>query len=442
MTEVHGGASVGGGFGRGKNHLAYRSYQRELLGSEIPRVALALLAITLLFVVFLLFFDWPRVRSSWGWVVLLVLTPAGTLLAARLGLARRWPYLVALGTDAAYTGGIVAGLAAPATPTSGTALFISVKMLASAMLLPWHPAAQVASATGTLVLYWVVGWLGARFVWPSADFAHQVTGPFFAALVSVIAGLRMEHLRRRLFQETQLAQERAEANARFAAILSHELRNLLGAVLGYGELVRDALSSPADFPKAREAADRQVALAHQALETIQVALDLSREETVRSGTNQPLDELWEELRQEYALRPVPAGVRLRWDVSPDLPKVPVDGTKLKLVIRNLVDNALKFTPAGEVRVRVRAGFDELVFEVSDTGIGIPPEKQPFIFDPFRRAAPEDFPQGVGLGLYVSSRLVEAMGGAIQVQSAVGRGTSFEVRIPLRVPRQREEGSSE
>ncbi|MCX8073707.1 MAG: HAMP domain-containing histidine kinase [Candidatus Binatia bacterium] len=433
MAEQDGGEGGRLGLRGARNHQAYRAYQRELLARELTRVAAALLAITLLLVAFLALFSWPRLRSEWPWLAVLVVTPLGTLLITYFRLAPDRPYLVALGTDVAYTLGIVGGLLFPGTPTSGTTLFVSVKMLASAMLLPWHPAAQTFSAGMTLVLYWAVGWHAQRFVGPHAELPHQLTGPFFAALISVLAAQRSEHLRRDLFTETQLAAERAEMNARFAAILSHELRNLLAAVLGYGEMLRDGLSSRNDVGELKDVVQRQIAVGRQALETIQVALDLSREQSLRRGARQPLDELWHELQHEYALRPAPPGVALRWDVSPDLPATLVDATEIKLIARNLIDNALKFTPAGEVRVRVRASFDELAIDVTDTGIGIPEEKQAFIFEPFRRVAPEEFSQGIGLGLYVTSRLVDALGGTIRVESTVGQGTTFEVRIPLRVP---------
>ncbi|GBD24832.1 Sensor histidine kinase RcsC [bacterium HR30] len=433
MAGREGGAADGLRVRRGeRNHQNYRLYQRRLLGNEIGRVAAALLAITLLFVVFVAFFSGPRLGEDWPWLAVLIAAPVACLGLVYLRVSTKWPYLLALGTDAGYTIGIVAGLLFPSTPTSGTALFVSVKMLASAMLLPWHPAAQAASAAMTLALYWLVGWHTERFVWQHSDFPHQVTGPLFAGIVSVVAALRSERLRRDLFAETQVAEQRAETNARFAAILSHELRNLLAGVLGYGEMLRDSIELTSEQAKARETIERQIALARQALEAIQVALDLSREQALARGDKQALDEVWQDLQKEYALRVIPPTVVLRWDISPDLPSTLVDTTKLKLVVRNLVDNALKFTPRGEVRVRVRASFDELTIDVSDTGIGIPPEKQPFIFEPFRRAAPEEFSQGIGLGLYIVSRLVEALGGTIRVESTVGQGTTFEVRIPLTV----------
>lgn len=412
----------------------YRHYQQQLLESEIPRAAMVLLVISVFFVLAACVLSWQRTRNEWPWMAVLVITPIACLLAVRTGLASGVPHRVALLTDATYTSGIAAGLLFPGTPTSGTALLVSVKLLAAAMLLPWHPLAQVASAAMTLALYWGAGWYTHRFLWESNDLPHQLMGPVFAAVISVAAAMRAEHLRRRLFEESLAAQRQAQVNAQFAAILSHELRNLLGAILGYAEMASDGATGTVDRERLREWAERQRALARQGLEAIQVALDLSRGGTLLAVKREdPLDKVWEELRQEYALRDRSPTVALSWDVSPDLPAVNVDGTKLKMIVRNLVDNALKFTPQGEVRVRVRATLDDLLLEVCDTGIGIPPEQQPFIFDPFRQVNASRSTQGVGLGLFITSRLVELMGGSIRVDSNPGKGTCFEVQVPFVLP---------
>lgn len=410
---------------------ASRPYRQALLAEEVQRVAAALLVITVLFVLFVAVFTPGRVWTGWPWLAIILASPAGCLLLVRFEVARQRPHWLALGTDAVYTLGITAGLLYPGTPTSGTALFVSVKLLASATLLPWHPAAQTVSAVGTLGLYWSALFYTGRVVWPSNDLPHQLTGPLFAALISVLAAFRAEKLRHRLFQESLAARHQAEINAQFAAIMSHELRNLLAAILGYTEVIRDGCTDSSQPTTVQQALDRQAALARHALDTIQVALALSRGgRFLAPNATEPLDHVCEALHQEFVLRGTPAGVAFRWDVSPDLPSTRIDGTKFKMIVRNLVDNALKFTPAGEVRVRIRAGLTELLLEVCDTGVGIPPEKQPFIFDPFERAAPEEFPEGVGLGLYITSRLVDALGGTIRVDSTPGKGSCFEVHLPL------------
>jgi signal transduction histidine kinase len=126
------------------------------------------------------------------------------------------------------------------------------------------------------------------------------------------------------------------------------------------------------------------------------------------------------------------------DVQLDLPSVPVpflgDGEMLERVVVNLVDNAVKFTPAGgRVGVRLTATCEEAVFEVSDTGIGIPADEQDLLFTRFFRsslAKRQEIP-GSGLGLSITRAVVEMHGGTLHVDSVPGAGTTFEVRLPRR-----------
>ncbi|MEO8603577.1 MAG: ATP-binding protein, partial [bacterium] len=139
------------------------------------------------------------------------------------------------------------------------------------------------------------------------------------------------------------------------------------------------------------------------------------------------------------------------DVPPTLGSIHTDPTKLKDVVRNLVANALKFTLEGSVTVAARAEQGGVTVSVSDTGIGIPPEVAPFIYEPFHQG---DSPMtrrfgGVGLGLYLVRRLLHLLGGTIAMETTVGRGSKFTISIPDRPPApspavlpQRESRSSE
>lgn len=411
----------------------FRDYRRQLLAEQIPGVAAVLFFVSLLFLGFVALLSFPRLYEQRWNLLLLVLAPAACWLVARRRPSwnERHPYVLPLATDAAYTVGIVTALLVPSTPTSGTAMFVTVKMLASAMLIPWHPAVQTGSASATLGFYWLLLLATGRVVPGSPDMPHQLTGPLFAALISIVASMRAEALRRSVFDQAQTSEEQARINARFAAIMSHELRNLLSAILGYNEIIREELGQ-LTTPEIRQALERQAIIARQSLEIIGVTLEISRGSVVIGASEGTIDTLrvLEELQGEYAMRPLPPGVALRWDLSPDLPPINADSVKLKMILRNLIDNGLKFTPQGEVRVRARPLLDEVVFEVCDTGIGIPPEQQPFIFEPFHQADPAGAGRGgVGLGLYVANRLAEMLEGSLAVQSEVGKGTCFELRIP-------------
>jgi signal transduction histidine kinase len=139
-----------------------------------------------------------------------------------------------------------------------------------------------------------------------------------------------------------------------------------------------------------------------------------------------------QLADEFQPR-VPAGVRLRWSTPDDgAASMLVDRAKLKTIVRNLVGNALKFTEAGTVHVRIRAERERVVVVVEDTGIGIAPAEQTAIFEMFHRvdASSTRRSDGIGLGLHVVARLVRLLGGRVAVESTPGQGSRFTVELPV------------
>jgi signal transduction histidine kinase len=124
-----------------------------------------------------------------------------------------------------------------------------------------------------------------------------------------------------------------------------------------------------------------------------------------------------------------------WQIAPGLSPLQTDGLKLKIVLKNLISNALKFTDHGSVTVSVAPDDGGVAITVTDTGIGITAEAQEIIFEPFRQADSSlTRPYGgVGLGLYVVRRLLDMLGGTISIDSKVGRGSTFRVRLPPNVP---------
>jgi signal transduction histidine kinase len=100
-----------------------------------------------------------------------------------------------------------------------------------------------------------------------------------------------------------------------------------------------------------------------------------------------------------------------------------------MILKNLVDNAIKFTERGEIAVDVRPQRDGIEVAVTDTGIGIPADHRAAIFEPFRKAHGFALYDGVGLGLHIVKRLLDALGGAISVESEVGRGSCFRIWLP-------------
>ncbi|MDX2170299.1 MAG: ATP-binding protein [Deltaproteobacteria bacterium] len=220
----------------------------------------------------------------------------------------------------------------------------------------------------------------------------------------------------------------------FAATMSHELRNTLFAISGFGDMLADQFADAPDGEPARLA--RAVGgRARDSLAMIQAALELTRSE-VRPADDAGAPVLAAELLERLAAETrVPADkpeLRVEWAVPAGLPPLHCDAIKLGMVLKNLVTNALKFTERGTVRVAVEPIADGLRFVVADTGIGIDAAELPHLFEPFHQAhgARSRRAGGAGLGCYIVARLVEMIGGQLAVESQPGVGTRFAVTVPL------------
>ncbi len=236
--------------------------------------------------------------------------------------------------------------------------------------------------------------------------------------------------------ELRRAKESAEAATRakseFLANMSHELRTPLNGVIGYSQLLqRDRSLTPGQ----RDALDAIAQCGAHLLELINDVLDLSRIEAGRvdiEATSTDLAELVTDLKYVVADAARRKGLQLAMIVAPDLPRrVVLDGRHVRQVLLNLLSNAIKFTAAGEVGLDVSRGPDgALLFEVRDTGIGIEPESRTAIFDAFTQTRTGAAAGGTGLGLAISRHLVRRMGGQLDVDTTVGRGSRFFFSLPL------------
>jgi signal transduction histidine kinase len=253
-------------------------------------------------------------------------------------------------------------------------------------------------------------------------------------------------------QEARAAAESAnEAKSRFLANVSHELRTPLTSVVGFAKLTRRRLEDlvfplvPREDPKVdravRQAGDNLgiiVAEGDRLTGLINDLLDLAKIEAGRFEWRMAPTRVDEVVRQALAATAAlfeVSGLALVVDIEDGLPAVEADRDRLVQVVINLVSNAVKFTPAGEVRVRVARDGDHVQVEVADAGRGIAQADRQRIFEPFRQASDTvpDGPKGTGLGLPISRQIVEAHGGTLDVDSVVGEGSTFWFRLPVARP---------
>ena len=217
--------------------------------------------------------------------------------------------------------------------------------------------------------------------------------------------------------------------------MSHEFRTPLNLIVGYAGMLREgylgALSE--EQKKAVEriltSADDLFALVINLLQAAGIeasAVELKHEAV---GASKLLAQLKASLRL-----PSDKDLDLIWDYPIDLPVVTTDGEKLKHVLRHLIDNAVKFTPRGQIKVSSRAlpKDKKIEFVISDTGIGMPREAVPAIFGKFQQlngSATRSY-SGLGLGLYVAKGFTELLGGELSVSTQLGKGSTFTVALPV------------
>jgi len=235
----------------------------------------------------------------------------------------------------------------------------------------------------------------------------------------------------------RLVEELGRANrlrSEFVSTMSHELRTPLNVICGYNELLLDGAFGAVTAEQA-EPLRRVGKSAQELLDLINATLDMSRLESGRLPVH--LQEVWvpdlmREIESETQCILNKPGLCFAWHVPAQLPYLTTDRLKLKMILKNLIANAVKFTEKGSVMVAVENDDGHLEFSVADTGIGIAPETQPVIFEAFRQADSSLTRRygGVGLGLYIVRRLLDMLGGSVSVESEVGRGSTFRVRLPV------------
>ena len=245
------------------------------------------------------------------------------------------------------------------------------------------------------------------------------------------------HDRRQAEDELRSARKNADAanaaKSQFLASMSHELRTPLNAVIGYSEMLEEQASEQGlaeflvDLKKIRAAAG-------YLLELITNVLDLSKIEAGRMDVSLRKFDVGELLR-EVANTSDPLvhrnGNSLRLLCGTDVGAMKSDPTKVRQCLLNLLSNAAKFTSHGEIRVEVTRDGGSVRFRVTDTGKGMDPEQTAKLFEPFFQVQSDRPSMGTGLGLAITRRLCQLMGGDVAVESELGKGSVFTLRLPDR-----------
>jgi PAS domain S-box-containing protein len=285
---------------------------------------------------------------------------------------------------------------------------------------------------------------------PLIDVNGEVTG-IVGATTDVTD---IKHTEQALQQAKEAAEAANRAKSVFLANMSHELRTPLNVILGFAQVMhRDqslTLEQRENLLIIRRSSDHLLSL-------INDVLDLSKIEAGHSTldvSSVDLIDLLRSIEQMFRQRARTKGLQLHLELASHLPQyVTIDANKLRQILINLLGNAIKFTQQGHVTLRVKAGSSSnetsthhpvtssahrvisLQFEVSDTGVGIATSEQESIFSAFvQTQAGEISPDGTGLGLTISRKFVQMMGGDISVQSTLGHGSTFVFTIAVQVAR--------
>lgn len=261
---------------------------------------------------------------------------------------------------------------------------------------------------------------------------------YYAKIFDAGVDLEMEVNRREamaveLRQAARLAERSSAAKSEFLARMSHELRNPLNAIIGYGDLLKEEAEDAGD-PHFDRDVDRIMDAGRYLVRLIDMILDLSKIEAGRMKFDlrpEPVDELVLDAVEDHRGQIEARGNRIEVDLPDDLGEVPLDLGRVRQVLDGVIENAAQHTEDGTVAVSARREADTVSITVSDTGAGMAPELLATVFETLsaaRDAAGGRY-GGTGLSLTVGHRMCRAMGGRVDARSTLGEGSSFTITLP-------------
>src|SRR4051812_19874747 len=230
--------------------------------------------------------------------------------------------------------------------------------------------------------------------------------------------------------------EASELKSRFLSYMSHEFRTPLGSIRSIARLLADRMDGPLTDEQEKQVRFIQDSAA-ELTEMVNDLLDLAKVEAGRISISPAwfeMVDLFSALRGMFKPIATSTDVDLVFEEPHHVPRIYTDDKRLSQILRNFIANALKFTTHGEVRVTATGSGDHVTFAVQDTGIGIAAEHLPFLFQDFVQV---DAPiqkrlRGTGLGLSLSKKIAELLGGSVAVESTPGVGSTFSLTIPIRL----------
>jgi signal transduction histidine kinase len=318
---------------------------------------------------------------------------------------------------------------------------ISIPDLSKAKVLP-HQAAMLASGFKSMLLVPLVRQdeiLGALVLLRRAAGEFPSTDILQTFADQSVLALNNAHLFREVEQTGRQLAVASEHKSQFLANMSHELRTPLNAVLGYAELLADGLYG--EIPaKATEVLERIQHNGKHLLGLINDVLDISKIEAGQltlSLDDYSVENMVQSVVSATGSLARAKDIEIRTEIAESLPIGRGDERRLTQVLLNLVSNAIKFTDVGSVTISVKLVDDAFSIAVADTGPGIAPEDQAKVFEEFQQvdSSSTRAKGGTGLGLAISRRLVDLHGGRIDLQSALGIGSTFSITVPVRVDQQ-------